>query len=145
MYINLINPNNRNNRCNNKIAFGHAQDLIESKKMIVSLISEPETKKILESGNMVQIKKLLNQFNASLTKKILELNPGSRPNNITKETTLIYGKNDEYIGAISHLPSEESPIHIGYFDSELEQCVDVEAIPCEILGTSRIRQVDYKM
>lgn len=143
MYISPINSYVSNNRASNKIIFGSAKDLNATKEMMVNFISEPKTIEILESGNMVQIGKKLLTLKNSLTNKILDLNPGSRLDAITKKETLIYDKNGKYIGAISQIPSGENPIHIGYFDSDMKEFVQVESIPCNILGNSHPRYANW--
>lgn len=124
---------------NDTISFGSAKDLKVAKEMMINLINHPENLEILQSGNRLKIGEKLLELKNNLTQKILDFNPGSSLNAITKEDTLIYNKNGEYIGAISQIPSGECPINVDYFDSTMKKFVGVEITPIEILGNSRAR------
>jgi len=139
MLISPIKSNISNDRNSNKVTFSSAIDLNATKEIMTSFIKEPKTAEILQSGNRSKIGEKLLELKQSLTNKILDLNPGSRLNQITKEESLIYDKNGNYIGAISQIPSGEKPMIIDYFDSAEKEFVQIDSIPCEILGESRPR------
>jgi len=142
MLISPIKSNMSNDRNSNKITFCSAKDLNATKEIMTNFLNEPETAKILKSGNRSKIGEKLLELKQSLINKILDLNPGSRISKVAKEDSLIYDKNGEYIGAFSQIPSGEYPMSVDYYDNAMKEFAQIDIMPRGFLGKSSPRYVN---